>query len=241
MTDKQTDTLFSQPLTDVPNFVFDASVANVFTNMISRSVPGYETVTAMSGVIANRFSTPQTRLYDLGCSLGATSFAMAQAMASGCRVVAVDNSDAMIARLRDTSQQNGLAVDALCDDVRAVEVSDASVVALNYTLQFVPLADRERLLQSIYRGMNDGAVLILSEKIRFDDEVVNSLMVDLHHDFKRDNGYSDLEISQKREAIDNVLIPETLKEHRQRLADVGFSKVEVWFQCFNFMSLVAFR
>ena len=146
MTDKQTDTLFSTPLGEVPSFVFDAAVANVFSNMISRSVPGYETVTAMSGVIANRFSKTGTTLYDLGCSLGATSFAMAQAMAAHCKVVAVDNSAAMIERLREQSHANGLAVEAVCADVMDVDLVNASVVALNYTLQFVPLAQRLSLI-----------------------------------------------------------------------------------------------
>ena len=90
-------------------------------------------------------------------------------------------------------------------------------------------------------GLVDQGVLILSEKIQFSDERSEQLFVDLHHDFKRGNGYSDLEISQKRDALEHVLIPETIEAHRERLLAAGFSRVETWFQCFNFVSLVAFR
>ena len=115
------------------------------------------------------------------------------------------------------------------------------MVALNYTLQFIAVEQRASLLSNIQQGMVPGGVLLLSEKIQFNDASVNDLFVDLHHDFKRANGYSELEISQKREAIENILVPESLTIHRQRLIDCGFSRVEVWFQCFNFASLVAFK
>ncbi len=237
------DTLFSHPMGEVQGFTFDSNVASVFPDMIQRSVPGYSTVVAISGVLAQRFSQPGTRLYDLGCSLGATSFAMAQRAVDDCEVIAVDNASAMLNQLSKTLAEQVLPtpISLLHADIIDVDIHQASVVAMNYTLQFIDIAERAKLLTGIREGMVDNGVLILSEKIQFDSAQVNELFIDLHHDFKRANGYSDLEISQKRDAIENVLVPESLAMHRQRLVDCGFSRVEVWFQCFNFASLVAFK
>tara|TARA_B110000977_G_scaffold180805_1_gene240859 strand:- start:247 stop:993 length:747 start_codon:yes stop_codon:yes gene_type:complete len=237
------DTLFSHPMGAVQDFTFDSSVASVFPDMIQRSVPGYSTVVAISGVLAQRFSQPGTRLYDLGCSLGATSFAMAQRAVDSCEVFAVDNASAMLDQLATTLAEQSLPtpISLVNADIIDVDIKHASVVAMNYTLQFIDIAERAKLLTRIREGMVDNGVLILSEKIQFDSTQVNELFIDLHHDFKRANGYSDLEISQKRDAIENVLVPESLAMHRQRLEDCGFSRVEVWFQCFNFASLVAFK
>lgn len=242
VTDKR-DTLFSHPMGAVKGFTFDDTVASVFPDMIQRSVPGYSTVVAISGVLAQRFSQPATRLYDLGCSLGATSFSMAQSAASHCEVIAVDNARAMLDQFATTLAAQSLAtpIHLVHDDIVNIDINNASVVAMNYTLQFIDINKRAELLSRIQQGMVDNGVLILSEKIQFDSEQVAELFVDLHHDFKRANGYSDLEISQKRDAIENVLVPESLATHRQRLVDCGFSRVEVWFQCFNFASLVAFK
>ena len=227
----------------VQGFTFDSSVASVFPDMIQRSVPGYSTVVAISGVLAQRFSQPGTRLYDLGCSLGATSFAMSQRAVENCEVIAVDNASAMLDQLATTLAEQSLPtpIRLVNADIIDIDIKHASVVAMNYTLQFIDIAERAKLLTRIREGMVDNGVLILSEKIQFDSTQVNELFIDLHHDFKRANGYSDLEISQKRDAIENVLVPESLAMHRQRLVDCGFSRVEVWFQCFNFASLVAFK
>jgi tRNA (cmo5U34)-methyltransferase len=132
-------------------------------------------------------------------------------------------------------------VEVRCEDIRNVEIADASVVVLNFTLQFIPPEGRLDLLQRIYTGMRPGGVLILSEKVRFEDGHLDELLSDIHHDFKRAHGYSDLEISQKRTALENVLVPEAIPTHRDRLTEAGFASVDVWFQCFNFMSMLAVK
>lgn len=244
MADDKKDTIFAQPLGEIAGFRFDESVAAVFPDMIQRSVPGYSTVIAISGVLAEQFSQPGTNIYDFGCSLGATTLAMAQNLAPNhCDIIAVDNSRAMLDRLRQTLDQQTLPVPVQlrCEDICETEVSNASIAALNFTLQFVDLSQRLDLLQRIHAGMRPGAVLILSEKICFAEPALNKMFTDLYHDFKRTQGYSDLEISQKRTALENVLVPETLEQHRARLNDAGFTRVAVWFQCFNFISLVAFK
>jgi len=238
------DRIYSQPLAGIADFRFDAQVADVFTDMIERSVPGYRSIITMIETLTEHYAQPDSVLYDLGCSLGGATLSMRRGVtAAGCRIVAVDNSAAMIERCRKQIERDHqpVPVELICDDIRNIEIIDASVVVLNFTLQFIPPAERLALLEKICKGMRPGGVLILSEKVVFADEHLNSLLTGIHHDFKRAHGYSDLEISQKRTALENVLAPETIATHRERLTQAGFSSVDVWFQCFNFMSMLAVK
>ena len=224
------------------DFVFDERVADVFMDMIGRSVPGYGAIVGMIELLAQRYLQQGSRGYDLGCSLGAAALAMARAAPGGkADIVGVDNAPAMLNRARNVSSEKGLPVAWVCADIRDVEIKDASIVVMNFTLQFLPIEDRLAQLEKIHAGLRPGGVLILSEKIAAEDSEGDRLLVDLHHDFKRANGYSELEISRKRAALENVLIPETLRMHRDRLVQAGFRRSDIWFQCFNFVSLVAQR
>jgi tRNA (cmo5U34)-methyltransferase len=240
------DRLYDTPVDEGRDFVFDERVVRVFPDMIDRSVPGYGLIVPMLGLLARRYAQDGSVLYDLGCSLGAVALAMSRAVRAGnTRIVAVDNSAAMITRLQETlaaAESNGaVPIHPVCEDVRNTRVENASVVALNFTLQFLPPGSRLALLRNIAAGLRQGGILLLSEKIRFEEPLEQSLQTAWHHDFKRAQGYSELEISRKRDALENVLQPESLPEHRDRLRAAGFSAVYPWFQAFNFISLVAFR
>jgi tRNA (cmo5U34)-methyltransferase len=218
------DRLFAQPLPQVPDFAFNEDVVRVFPDMIKRSVPGYPTIVENLGVLAAQFAQPQTTLYDLGASLGAVTQALRRHVRlEGCRVVAVDNSAAMVERCR----QYLTAQDSMFQE------------ALNFTLQFITPEQRPALLRRIHQALVPGGALILSEKLRFEDPQEHALLTDLHIAFKRANGYSDLEIAQKRSAIENVMKPASLQENRELLLAAGFSKVVPWFQCLNFASMIA--
>jgi len=238
------DNLYATPLEAISDFRFDEQVVGVFADMINRSVPGYGTLISMLRVIAGHFAQPESRCYDLGCSLGAATLALRHGIDKpGIDIVAVDNSEAMVEQCRQhiAMDESSIPVEVICDDLRNIEIENASVVVLNFTLQFLSTDERDQLLKKIARGMKPDGVLILSEKIEFDNENDNELFVDLHHDFKRVQGYSDLEISQKRSALENVLIPATIEQHLQRLNSAGFSDSRCWFQCLNFISILATR
>ncbi len=243
---QQPDRLFSQPLEQVPDFVFNEDVARVFPDMIKRSVPGYPTIVENLGVLAAQFAQPHSVLYDLGCSLGAVTQALRRHVKTdGCRVVAVDNSHAMVERCseylhaQDAMFQELLPVEVVEADILALDLRPASLVALNFTLQFVAPQQRQELLARIRQALLPGGALILSEKLCFEDEAEHALLGELHLAFKRANGYSELEIAQKRSAIEHVMKPDSLEQHRERLLAAGFSKVVPWFQCLNFASLIA--
>jgi tRNA (cmo5U34)-methyltransferase len=239
------DAIYASPLDEIIDFSFDEKVVSVFPDMIQRSVPGYGTLISTIGIMAARYAQDDSHCYDLGCSLGAVTLSMRQRIKNNnCDIIAVDNSQAMIEkgqRLLAEDHHNNVAVELICADLLDVEITNASVVVLNFTLQFIPVAERLALLQRIYEGLKPGGALILSEKLAFENETQNDFHIEAHHDFKRSNGYSDLEISQKRSALENVLIPETLAEHQTRLNQAGFEFVEKWFQCFNFASMVAIK
>lgn len=238
------DTLFASDKAPT-SFVFDAKVADVFEDMINRSVPGYSTIVSMIGLLARQYCHPGSNVYDLGCSLGAATLAIhSQVPHQDFRLIAIDNSPAMLKRCRMNLQpldDKLPAVDLRCTDILETEISAASVVVLNFTLQFIALEERAALIERIYRGMLPGGVLILSEKIRFPNPALDQLFIDAYHSFKQRMGYSELEISKKRSALENVLIPEAIATHKERALAAGFQTVDVWFQCFNFASLVAIK
>ena len=237
------DNIFASPLSEIVDFVFDEKVVDVFPDMINRSVPGYGTIINLIGTVAAQYAKPNTFLYDLGCSLGAASLSMRHHLThEGCEIISVDNAQAMIERLNKILQRDNskTPVQALCANIQDIDINDASVVVMNFTLQFIPLAERKNILTKIYNGLNEGGCLILSEKLAFTDEE-NEIQIALHHAFKKANGYSDLEISQKRNALENVLIPETKETHIQRLTEIGFTQVFPLFQCFNFASFIAIK
>ncbi|MBU6517633.1 carboxy-S-adenosyl-L-methionine synthase CmoA [Pantoea dispersa] len=238
------DTLFSAPIDKLGDWTFDERVAEVFPDMIQRSVPGYSNIISMIGMLAERFVQPNSQVYDLGCSLGAATLAVRRNIkAPGCQIIAVDNSPAMVERCRRhiDAFRAATPVQVLEADIRDIHIENASLVVLNFTLQFLEPDARLTLLQKIAAGLNPGGALVLSEKFSFEDADVGELLFNMHHDFKRANGYSELEISQKRSMLENVMLTDSVETHKARLKSAGFAHAELWFQCFNFGSLVALK
>lgn len=238
------DQIFSAPIANLGDFTFDENVAEVFPDMIQRSVPGYSNIITAIGMLAETFVTSNSNVYDLGCSRGAATLsARRHIKQQNVNIIAVDNSQPMIERCRQhiNAYQSNIPVEILCDDIRNIKIENASMVILNFTLQFLPPSDRIALLTKIYQGLNPNGLLVLSEKFRFEDIKVDELLIDLHHQFKRANGYSELEVSQKRAALENVMRIDSINTHKERLKTVGFSHIELWFQCFNFGSMIAIK
>ncbi len=237
------DQIYANPQSANP-FKFDQKVAAVFPDMIKRSVPGYENIIHNIQQLASQYIAMNSNGYDLGCSLGAASLAMSHGnQQTGVKIIAVDNSAAMIERCATNIDgfKHQTPIELIQADIQQIEINNASMVVLNYTLQFIPQALRLKVLQQIYRGMRAGGMLLLSEKIIFSDDTINRLMIELHHQFKRENGYSELEISQKRNALETVLVPETMSNHIQRLQNIGFAHVSCYQQQLNFASFIAIK
>ena len=242
------DEIYAGDETGAAPFRFDESVARVFPDMLRRSIPGYAASLEAIGSLAARYVQPKTRCYDLGCSLGAATLALRQGIgAAGCEIVAVDNAPAMIERCQqvieadDAENPGHSPVDLRLGDIRETAIENASMVVLNYTLQFLDIAARDELIGRIAAGLLPGGILLLSEKAVDADPHMEELLVDLHHEHKRRHAYSEPEISRKRAALENVLIPETVAAHRERLAGAGFAHTGVLLRYFNFVSIVAIK
>ena len=239
-----TDLIYSNPHSQVKDFTFDAQVAEVFPDMITRSVPGYNTIIDTIGRLSNSYVTDNSNVYDLGCSLGAATLAMRRAIsAENCQIIGIDNSDAMVERYKKHIQafKGQTPVQILQANIQDIDIENASMVVLNFTLQFIEKSQRQALISKIAQGLKPGGLLVLSEKMTQDDTVNRELLTELHHAFKKANGYSELEVAQKRTALENVMRTDTLDTHIERLTHAGFSHITPWFQCFNFFSLVAIK
>ena len=227
-------------------FRFNAAVAEVFPDMLRRSIPGYAASIEAISSLAARYVSAGSTCYDLGCSLGAATLAMRAGISvPGCQIIAVDNAAAMVERCRDivatNSDQHRTSVEVRQADIRDTDIENASMVVMNYTLQFLDVGARDAIVQRIFDGLLPGGLFVLSEKVVDEDTHMEDLLVDLHHEHKRRNDYSQLEISRKRAALENVLLPESVAVHRARLAAAGFAHSAVWLRYFNFVSIVAIK
>ncbi|WP_077927681.1 carboxy-S-adenosyl-L-methionine synthase CmoA [Wohlfahrtiimonas populi] len=240
-----TDTIFSEKRKKT-DFVFNEEVVNVFSDMIKRSAPGYPMIIEQIGRFAPLFAEDNSKIYDLGCSLGAISNALRHSIKTeNTEIIAIDNSAPMIEKatqffkLQDQVHDGLIPIHLKQADITQVNFEPASIVVLNLTLQFIEPDERLALLSKIRQSLLPTGALFLSEKTYFHDQEEQTVLDDMHLAFKRANGYSELEIAQKREAIENVMRIDSFEIHKERLHQAGFTRVYQWFQCLNFISIVA--
>ena len=238
------DRIFAEPVDRPTDFAFDARTAGVFDDMLDRSVPFYAEIQRMTGELAADFAAPGSNLYDLGCSTGTTLAALEPLVDSSVRFIGIDSSPEMLDKARTKLGQlpSGRGLDLVPTDLHELDrIENASVVILTLTLQFVRPLHRERLIRTICEGTNPQGCLILVEKLTESDTLFNRLFIDYYYDMKRRHGYSDLEIAQKREALENVLIPYRLDENRALLLGAGYSKFQLFFRWYNFGGMIAVK
>ncbi|MBL0337179.1 MAG: carboxy-S-adenosyl-L-methionine synthase CmoA [Chitinophagaceae bacterium] len=236
------DEVFKGEIEKVSDFKFGANVAKVFDDMVNRSVPYYGEIQRMMAELASNHAKEGTDVYDLGCSTGTTMVGMDTMVDQNIRFVGLDDSQEMLDKCKSKLLELGFSrnYDLRCADLnQGAKISNASVVVLCLTLQFVRPIYREQLLKDIYAGLNPGGVLILVEKILAEDSLFNRDFIEYYYNYKRRNQYSEMEISQKREALENVLVPYKLSENITMLRDCGFAHCEVFFKWYNFAGLIA--
>lgn len=241
---KKKDNIYKDPVLRVAPFKFNKTVVDVFDDMITRSVPLYKESIRRQAELALKFYKAGTRIYDLGCSNGNLGLLILDLMGKNdFEMVAVDSSKEMILEYekRLGNKPNGENISLLCDDIRDIELQDASVVIINLTLQFLPLKDRDDLIRNVFSSMKKGGVILLTEKVIHSDFEQTDLQQEFYYRFKKENGYSNLEISQKRDALENVLIPETVEQHMERLEKSGFESIDLWLKWFNFASFMGVK
>ena len=238
------DKLFRKKRPLVDDFTFGKQTAAVFDDMLHRSVPFYAEIQRMTGEIAADFAVEGTHLYYLGCSTGTTFLMLDPVVPRDVRFIGVDSSPEMLARAREKLKHHGVQreYEFVCADLnRGVQITNASVVVMTLTLQFIRPLYRHQLMQSIASGMNERGCLIVFEKVLPKDSMLNRFFIKYYYAFKERQGYSKLEIAQKREALENVLVPFRLEENQELLLSSGFSQCDVFFKWYNFCGLIALK
>ncbi len=212
--------------------------------MLQRSVPMYQECQDLSVNWCAKYATPSTSVYDLGCSTGKFLLKLAEKLKhpQNITLIGLDNSASMLEKAKETFKNSPHSCDLVEADLnKKLPIVNASVVVMNYTLQFVKRDNRPTLLKSIYEGLVSGGSLILIEKVKSEIPDLNKTFIDFHHQFKEENGYSKLEISQKREALENVLIPWTIEQNSELIKSAGFSTVDLFFKWNNFAGFIALK
>jgi tRNA (cmo5U34)-methyltransferase len=234
------DNVYVDKQQHIVDFAFNKDVVAVFPDMIRRSVPGYETIIPMTGLIAARHLGDEGTAYDLGCSLGASTLAiLQQSKAAKIHVVGIDNSSAMIEEARQQITDSRASFE--CADLLSTPVQDAKVVVLNFVAQFLEPQERLALFTRLQAEMHPDGLLIVSEKVRNMDDTMQSVFDETHLNWKRANGYSDLEVSQKRQALENVMKVDTEEMQLQRFQEAGFNVAKKWFRCLNWASFLVYK
>jgi len=227
---------------DISKFTFDQKVVDVFDDMVLRSVPGYKQMIELIGLAGRTYPVINSNVYDLGCSTGAATLSIASNLKSkSIKIFSIDNSQEMLDQCGKNLSGIEANIQYICDDIENIQFENASLIVLNLTLQFIKPKNRSKLVKRMYDSLLPGGALIISEKTINENEEINKSLISLHESFKRENGYSETEIAQKRKAIEDVLIPESIEQHLKRLSDAGFKKPLVQMQCINFASFLAVK
>lgn len=241
---KSKDKLFNQKRKLIGNFNFGAQTAQVFDDMLNRSVPFYQEMQRMMGEIAADFAVPGTNVYDLGCSTCTTFLHIDKSIQAPVTFVGIDSSKDMLKRAKEKLKAYRFSrkYKLVCADLnQGVRIQNASVVIMNLTLQFVRPLYRERLIKSIAAGLREGGCLLLIEKVLSQNSMINRLFIKYYYEMKKRNGYSGLEIAQKREALENILIPYHFDENRELLLKNGFKGCDMFFRWYNFCGMLAVK
>lgn len=241
------DEIFNADNAYSSDFEFNEEVAAVFGDMLNRSVPFYAEQQNMITDIARRFWIPGTTVVDLGSSLGTTLINIASQNTSIDRLIGYDNSEAMLNRARENIDKANLTSRITCangdlnGDLQTMDMRNTSLVTLCWTLQFIRPLQRDHLIKNIYENMVEGGALIVTDKVLTNDSNMNRFFIDFYYDYKRKNGYSEEEINNKRESLENVLIPYRFDENFELFRRNGFEIVETFFQWYNFAGFLCVK
>jgi len=238
------DRVFAKRQDTIEAFEFNEAVTSVFDDMLTRSVPFYMESITRQAQLCLQFYNEKTVVYDLGCSNGNLGIMICKYFGERkFSMVGVDSSCFMIEKYRERLENKVCRknVRLICGPAEDIEIINASVVILNLTIQFIDPDKRDAIIGKIYRGLCRGGVLLLTEKIISGTEIISDVQQKYYKKFKKENGYSELEISQKRDALEDVLIPETIEAHQDRLQRAGFNSFDVWLKWFNFASFIAIK
>ncbi|QOR61501.1 carboxy-S-adenosyl-L-methionine synthase CmoA [Sulfurovum indicum] len=234
---KDKDKVFSKPIEK--KFEFDQAVASVFDDMLSRSVPFYDEVRKLIIDLILAEQEEGKKILDLGFSTAKFLLDLHSKMDARMELKGLDNSPAMLERAEQKCQAFGADISLELADMLTYDFKQEDIIVANYTLQFIRPMQRMELVRKIHDGLKEDGVFIFSEKVVFEDKKLDKQMIDIYYAYKKEQGYSEYEIAQKREALENVLIPFTVEENIHMCKEAGFRQINTIFQWANFVTFVA--
>ena len=230
-------------ITSIPGeWKFDEQVSQHFDTHVRKSVPLYEEVQKAVIEISEWFIRDNSVVYDLGSSTGETISLLLQkhSRKKNVRFIGVEESLPMIeiARKKCSSE----LVQFLQQHIEEInEFANIDLVLSLYTLQFLPLWKRKKVLQRIYNGLVEGGAFIFVEKIRAENSLFEDIWNDLYWDFKQENGLNEQQVIKKAQSLRGVLIPLSLTENLSLLSDVGFQCMDTFIKWHNFAGIIAVK
>jgi len=233
------DKVFTKPIKK--HFEFDEEVAAVFDDMLKRSVPFYEESQKITKFFALKSIKKGSIVYDLGSSTASLLISISKELEHDARLIGLDNSEAMLEQARKKAQAFGAKIELENADILEYGYLDADVFISNYTLQFIRPLVREELVKKIYDSLKGDGIFIFSEKVISHHSKLNKDLIECYYDYKKEQGYSEYEIVQKREALENVLVPYSEDENIKMAKNCGFKHCEVVFRWANFATFIAIK
>lgn len=228
----------------VGSWTFDAEVADVFSDMLKRSIPNYEIMRELVFDIAVRTTPADSYVVDLGCSNGESLAPLVRHLGERNRYIGVDASEPMVAaareRFREEINKNLVEIQQLDLRVDYPKVN-AGVTLSILTLQFVPINYRQLLCHKIYASTLQRGVFLLVEKVIGETDHIDNLMIRWYEEKKARSGYSSLEIAEKRKSLEGVLVPLKPSWNLQLLREAGFRKIDCFWRCMNFAGWIAVK
>lgn len=222
---------------------FTQEVADVFENMLERSIPELDGMRDVVTRLACKFALPNTQVIDLGCSAGGSLIPIIREKGRTVSYIGVENSVPMIEKAEELI--GALNVDYLLQnmDLRSQfpQADNCSVILSVLTLQFIPMEHRQSLLHRVISSLNSGGAFVLVEKVLGNDHFLNDLMTTLYQQMKRDNGYSEVQIAEKKRSLENALVPVSARSNEELLRSAGFKHVECIWRNLQFVGWIAVK
>jgi len=233
------DKVFTKPIKK--QFEFDEEVAAVFDDMLLRSVPFYSESQKITEFFVLKNLADGGTMYDLGCSTASLLLNIHRKLSFEATLIGLDNSEAMLNQARKKCEAYGAKIEVKNADILEYEYEKADVFVSNYTLQFIRPLVREELVKKIALSLKKDGIFMFSEKVISHHSKLNKDLIECYYDFKKEQGYSEYEIMQKREALENVLVPYSEEENIKMALNSGFSHCEVVFRWANFATFMAIK
>lgn len=206
-----------------------------FDNHIETSIRGYSNLWNDVLSLSEYFVEDNTNVVDIGCSTGKLIKQMSEQNSfSSCQYTGIELEECFFDHLIDSNN-----VSFFKGDVRDYDFNNCSLVTSIFTLQFIPIKDRENIIHKIYDGLNKGGAFIFSEKVFSENPRVQEMMTFLYYDYKKKH-YSCEQILNKETELRHLMKPNTEDEIVNMCTNVGFYIQPFW-RNYNFVGFVCIK